>query len=326
MKAARAAALVAACAAIACAAACARKTVVLENRYAKGDEFSYRLVTKSAGTTSIAGLPGSETKAETPVKMDMELSYKTVVKDVDDQGTASMEAVFERFSSLSESGGFAVRIEADEKGARVIQGETVSKDSPGLGDLKAFFAKPMAFTVDKRGKVLSMAQPGGAGMILPQMDLNTPLRQGQFLLPEGPIAVGASWNEKRSVTLGELMGGAGGTGKLTIDTRYTLTRLVTRGGRSCAEIALRGELDMKDVAVNPGGAAAQSVRLKTVFDRLKQTDTGTIFFDIRKGCLVEMHLDMDQEIAMTMKVPGHEAGATLSSSTRLKTTSSLKLD
>jgi hypothetical protein len=325
MKAGRAAAVCLACAAVACAAACARRTVVLENRYTKGEELNYRLVTRGTGTTSMTGLPGHAAKAEMPVKMDMELVYKTVVKSVDAQGTAEAEVFFDRFSSLNESGSLKVRIEADEKGARVIQGETVSKDSPGLDGLKAFFAKPMALTMDKRGKVLSVTQPGGAGTMLPQMDLNTPLKQGQFLLPDGPIAVGRSWDEKRSISLGEAIGGKAGAGSLTLDTRYTLARLVTRGGRSCAEITLRGEMDMKDVAINPPGPAGQSPRMKTVFDRLKQINTGTIFFDLQKGCLVEMHIDTDQDVTMTMKMARTDAEVKLSTVTKMKTGSDLKL-
>ena len=171
-----------------------------------------------------------------------------------------------------------------------------------------------------------MPQAGGVGSILPQMDLKSPLKEGQFLLPEGPIAVGRSWDEKRGISLGEAMGGrVGGAGALTIDTRYTLARLVTRGGRPCAEITVRGEMDMKDVAINPPGAAAQNVRLKTVFDRLKQTNTGTIYFDLRKGRLVEMHVDMDQEIAMTMKMARTDAEVKLSTATKMKISSDLKL-
>ena len=326
MKAGRFAVLFLACVALACAAACARKTVVIENRYTNGEELKYRLVTRGTGTTSMTGLPGHAAKSEMPIKMDMELAYKTVVKSVDAQGTAEVEAFFDRFSSINESGAFTVRIEADEKGARIIQGETVSKDAPGLDGLKTFFAKPMAFTVDKRGTVLSVTQPGGAGTILPQMDLNIFLKQGQFLLPEGPVTVGHSWDEKRSISLGEAMGGkAAGAGSLTLDIRYTLARLVTRGGRNCAEITLRGEMDMKDVAINPPGPAAQNLRMKTVFDRLKQTNAGTIFFDLRKGCLVEMHIDTEQDVTMTMQMANTGAEAKLSTVTKMKTGSDLKL-
>ena len=326
MKAGRTAVLFLACAALACAAACARKTVVIEHRYTKGEELKYRLTTRGTGTTSMTGLPGHAAKAEMPIKMDMELAYKTIVKSVDAQGTAEVEAFFERFSSINESGAFKVHIEADEKGAQIIQGETVSKDAPGLDGLKAFFAKPMAFTMDKRGKVLSVAQPGGVGTILPQMDLNIPLKQGQFLLPDGPIAVGRSWDEKRNISLGEAMGGkAAGAGSLTLDTHYTLSRLVTRGGRSCAEITLRGEMDLKDVAIAPSMPAAQGLQMKTVFDRLKQTMAGTIFFDIRKGCIVEMHVDTEQDITMTMKMAKTDAEVKLSTVTKMKTGSDLKL-
>lgn len=308
------------------AAACARKTVVIENRYTRGEELTYRLTTKGSGTTSMTGFPGLAEGGEMPITLDMELVYRTVVKSVDAQGTAEVEAFFNRFSSLNESGGFKVRIEADEKGTRIVQGETVLKDAPGLDGLKAFFATPTVFTANKRGAVLSVIAPAAAGTILPQMDLNIFLKQGQFLLPEGPIAVGGSWNEKLSIAPGETPGGASpGAGSFTMDTRYTLTGVTKRGGRQCAEITLRGEMDMKDVAINPPGAAAQGLRMKTVFDRLKQTNTGTILFDLAKGRLVEMHMDAVQDFAVTKKMSTEGPEVKLTETKKIKTSSDLKL-
>jgi hypothetical protein len=299
---------------------------VLENRYARGEELRYRLVTKGSGTTSMTGLPGQAGKAEMPIGMDMELAYRTVVKSVDAQGSAEVDTYFERFSSVQESGAFKVRIEADEKGARILQGETVSRDSPGLDSLKALFAKPMVFSMDKRGRVLSVTRPGGTQTILPHMDLNTLLKQGQFLLPDGPVPVGRSWDEKRTISLGEAAGGAAaGAGALTLDVRYTLERLVNRNGRSCAEITLRGEMDVKNAAVASPMPAAESLQMKTVFDRLRQRMSGTLFFDIRKGRLVELHVDTEQDVTMTLTMKKPDADVKLSTVTKMKTGSDLTL-
>jgi len=316
-----------ACAALAVfAPACAKKTVVIENRYAKGEELTYRLLTKGSGTTSMSGLPGRPDAAEMPIGMEMELLYRTTVKDVDARGAAEIETSFERFSSVNESGALKVRIEADAKGARIIQGETVTKEAPGLDGLKALFARPTAFTMDKRGRVLSVARPGGVAAILPQMDLHAFLKHGQFLLPDGPVAAGNSWVEQRTLSLGEAAGGkAEDAGTLVLDIRYTFVRLTTRGGRRCAEIALQGEMDAKDVAVSlpltgPGGAG-----MKTVFDRLRQRLNGTLFFDLGKGCAAELRVETEQDVTMTMRLDGPEGEARLSTVTKMKTDSTLKL-
>lgn len=316
-----------ACATLACIApSCAKKTVVIENRYVKGEELRYRLLTKGSGTTSMSGLPGRPDKTEMPIGMEMELCYRTAVKDVDARGAAEIETSFERFSSVNESGALKVRIEADAKGARIIQGETVTKEAPGLDGLKALFGKPTALTMDKRGRVLSVARPGCVEAILPQMDLHAFLKHGQFLLPDGPVAVGNSWVEKRTLSLGEAAGRkTEDAGTLVLDIRYTLVRLTTRGGRRCAEIALRGEMDAKDVAVSlpltgPGGAG-----MKTVFDRLRQRLSGTLFFDLGRGCAAELCVETEQDVTMTMRLDGPEGKASLSTVTKMKTDSTLKL-
>lgn len=324
MKARRAAAALLACAA-AFAAACARQTVVIENRYAKGQELRYRLVTKGAGTTSMTGLPGQAAAPETPITLDMELVYRTVVGDVDAQGNAEVETFFERYASLNESGAFKVRIEADGKGARVVHGETVVQDAPGLDGLRAFFTAPMAVTVDKRGRVLSETAPGGGGAVLSQMDLGIILKQGQFLLPEGPVAAGHSWSEKRAAAPGAAAGGAAAAGALTMDTRYTLVRVANRKGVRCAEISVRGEMDVRDVAITPPGPAAHALRMKTVFDHLKQSSAGTIYFDLKKGRLVEMHLDTTQDVTVTTRMEKEGPEVKLTAATKMKTSSDLTL-
>lgn len=295
--------------------------MVIENRYVKGEELRYRLVTKGSGTTMMSGLPGQLERAEMPIGLEMELLYRIVVKDVDAQGNAEVETFFERFSSINESGALKVRIEADEKGARVIQGETVTREAPGLDDLKAFFAKPMTLTMDKRGGVLSISRPGGVESLLPHMDLNTFLKHGQFLLPDRPVSPGRSWTEKRSLSLGAASGGS----TLSLDVRYTLMRLGRRGGRRYAEIGLRGEMDAKDAAVPLPLSGARDSAMKTVFDRLRQRISGTLFFDLDKGCAAELHVDTEQDVTMTMHLEGPEGKTTLSTVTKMKTGSDLKL-
>ncbi|MCX6357636.1 MAG: hypothetical protein NT045_07175, partial [Candidatus Aureabacteria bacterium] len=179
-----------------CPSACGRRTVILENRFAKGAESRYSLTSRGSGTSRVSGIPGQASAMESPFTVDLELTYRTLVKEVDPSGAATIEVAFERFISKNESGGMRMRIEADAKGARLIQGETVTGDAPGLDGLKAFFKNPTILKMDRRGQVLSVAQPSGVAAILPTVDLGNMLRQGQFLLPEKPVALRSSWRGK----------------------------------------------------------------------------------------------------------------------------------
>lgn len=304
--------------------ACGRRTVILENRFSRGQELRYRMATRGEGTTSITGLPGQTGASESPFKMDMELTYRTTVKDINAKGEAELEIRFENFTSLNESGRMTIRLEADEKGARFIAGDTVSKDAPGLDGLKALFKNPTVLTMDRRGRVLSLAQPGGVGMLLPNTDLSSMLKQGQFLLPEGPVRIGSSWKEKKEILAAQGAGGmAPAPDTVKLDITYTLAGIVPREGRRCAEIRLRGEITTKNIAMEM--PQEEGVQMQTTFDRLQEKVSGSIYFDPERGCLVEMHLDLEQEMAMTSRLAKDEAKMAFTAATKMKMATDLKL-
>jgi hypothetical protein len=302
--------------------------VVIENRYVKGEELRYRLTSTAEGKVTMAGIEGQKPVAEIPTKMEMELAYRMAVKETDAQGNADIETVFEKFNMLMESGGMKMRMEADDKGARLFQGDTVVKDAPGLEDLKRLFKNPTAMKMDKRGKLISMNEPGGVGGLFPHMDLYGFLKGNQAVLPEGPVAVGQSWNEKRSASLGENTGIKLPEGKEPrIDIRYTLAALVNRGGRHCAEIKVKGTMDVKNLEIGlpQGGGAGPGG--KAVFERLRQNMTGTIYFDLQKGCAVGAHTDSESEQHMSRTVKTQDEGkeVTFTTATTMTMASELKL-
>ncbi|MCX6340712.1 MAG: hypothetical protein NTX71_12495 [Candidatus Aureabacteria bacterium] len=300
--------------------------IVLENRFTKGEELRYKMTMRGSGTTSIAGLPGQRSGVETPVKLQMELAYRMVVKDADAQGNADLETHFERFTSTTESGTLKIQMEADEKGARIVQGETVVKDAPGLDGLKALFKNPTLIKMDKRGKVLSITQPKGVVELLPHVNIYSLLKQNQFILPEGPIAIGGSWSEKRDIALGGGLEEKLPAAKaLKLDTTYTLAGLVKRDGRRCAEIALRGEVAAKEMEMDLPQRQGSDMAMKAAFDRLRQTMVGNIYFDPQRGLMVGMHVDTDQDMAMTMKITKGETETIFSTTTRIKMETDLKL-
>lgn len=303
--------------------ACARRTVVLENRFAKGEELRYSLTTKGEGTMSIAGLPGQKPGAEAAVTLQMDVAYTMKVRDVDTNGNADVEYSFQRFRSMTQSGSLKIQTEADESGARVIQGGAAIGDAPGLDALRALFKNPTLIKMDKRGNMLSITPPAGAGSLLPHVNVYNFLKRNQIVLPSGPVAVGRSWTEKRDIVMGAGMEERlPGTEALKLDTTYTLTGTADRGGRKCADVAVRGETAVKDLEL--GGPADSDVPMSVMMDRLKQRLEGNVYFDLQRGRVSSAHLAATQEAAMTMKALGGEV-APFTSSTRMKMETDLKL-
>lgn len=304
--------------------ACARKTIVLENRFAKGEELRYLLTTKAEGTMSVAGLPGQKSGTKAAVNLQMELAYTMRVRDVDANGTADIEYSFQRFNSMTQSGSLKIRTEADENGAKVIQGEAVINDAPGLEGLRALFKNPTLIKKDKRGNILSVTPPSGVGSLLPHINVYNFLKQNRIVLPAGPVAMGGSWTEKRDIVLGAGMEERlPGTKALKLDTTYTLAGMVDRRGRKCADIAVRGEIAAKDLELSPPGSS--DVPMTVMMDRLKQRLDGKIYFDQQKGRVLSVHLATTQDAAMTMKVAAKGEGEPFTSSTQMKMETDLKL-
>ncbi len=303
--------------------ACARKTIVLQNRFTKGEELRYLLTTSGEGMMSIGGLPGQKSGTSTPVKLQVELAYTMRVKDTDDKGNADIEYSFQRFSSATQSGTLKIETEADEKGARVIHGGTVIKEAPGLDGLRALFKNPTMARMDAQGNVLSTTPPKDVGELLPHTNIYTLLKQTYITLPQSPIPIGHSWNEKRDVTLGGGMEDRlPATKSLKLDTSYTLSGFVRKNGRSCADITLRGEVAAKELELNPPQGAA--VPMSVMLDHLRQSVKGNVYFDPQKGMLIGLLVDTTQQTAMTMKVAkgGVEP---FTSSTQMKMHTELKL-
>ncbi|MDD5557444.1 MAG: hypothetical protein PHN82_09360 [bacterium] len=315
-------AAIAACAALALSGACARRTVAVEYRLEKGEELRYSMKTRGDGVTRMPALTERQQATEVPSKIEMDLVWRMKVTDRDARGVATIEALFETFALEMESGGMRIRVEADESGARLVQGETVMQDAPGLEELKDAFRNPSVVTMDKRGRILSIDAPGGAGALMPHTDLNAFLKESQFVIPEGPIAIGRSWRESRDLPVGEALRLPEGK-EIRLDTRYTLAGVVTRAGREWAEIAVDGKAEAKALEAE----LPQAGRMKIVFDRLLQAVSGTVYFDLERGCVAEaaMETKSEQEVTRIVRRPGSDEEVRLPTVARMTMASEIKL-
>ena len=299
---------------------CAKKTVLLENRFAKGEELRYRLRIKGEGVAGVGGLPGQkEAVTETPITQDTEITYRMVVQEVNANGDAVIALYFDSFASTTDSSGLKIRIEADEKGARLIQGETVTRDAPGLQGLSALFKRPTTITMSKRGEILSATEPEDTGPLLPHMDIINLIKQSQFVLPGGPVPLGYSWKDERDLMLpGAVPSQEASKKEFKFDVTYTLARIVNRGNRALAEISVRGATDSKGVETDLPQEEKSGRSVKMVFERLKQDVSGNIYFDPAKGYPLDVQLDINQDLVMMVTISQAESKMTFTTTSKMK--------
>jgi len=314
------------CAAVFLLSNCGKKYVTLQNKFPRGEERRYHLSLKTAGSSKISGLPGQSGPAVSPIKTDTELTYSMMVRDVEANGNAVMETSFDDFSSGTESGEIKMRIRAGRNGAELMQGASVIRDAPGLDALKSRFANPATVIMTPRGEILSISGPGKEGALAPHTDIPALLSQGQCLLPEGPVAPGGSWSEKRAIIPGETGGPAiPALDNVKLDIVYTFEGWTDAAGPRCAEISARGGIDVRDLAMDSSPARGYAGDVKTTLDRLEQTLTGVIHFDQDRGMLRDMHLESRQEMSVTSRPAAVEQGGEFRVQTEMKMVLNLKL-
>jgi hypothetical protein len=308
---------------------CGKQTVVLENRFAKGEKACYRLSIKGEGLTRLDGLGGGAGQGiETPTAMDMELDYCMEVKSVDASGIATLDTHFKRFVSRTKTGDLDIHIEGDDKGVRLVQGGMVVNDAPGLDALRRFMGQPVAMTMNKRGEILSVKGDVVGKPVMPNVDIVSMMKQSRFILPPGAVSPGDSWEDKRGLFFGEgLQEQVAEEEAVQLETVYTLDRITSEAGSKRAIISVSGEVTGSNIEMSlPGGMGDDSsAMLKPVFERLDQSMTGSIEFDIDKGVLRKTHLDSRQELKVGMNRDGEKGGGGFSSETSMKLTADIIL-
>lgn len=226
----------------------------LTYKFSPGEQVRTEVVHKAAVQTTI---DGSTQKAETQSK-----SVKVwTVGEVKDDGTVKFLHTVDSIDMWQRTQG--------RKEVR-YNSQTDSEVPPGYEEVAAAVGKPLTIiTMNNRGKILKReekrAQPIGAST------------QMTIPLPEGPIAIGETWNcpVDIDVTLSE-----GGTKKIHTRQKFTLEKVVD----DLATIAVDSQIL---TPIHDPSIEAQLIQ---------RMSSGTVKFDIQAGRVVSQQLDLDRHV------------------------------
>lgn len=305
--------------------ACARPKIVIAHRFTKGETLRYLTSVRGEGATNVSGLPGYSTGTEMPIKLVMDLTYGIFVRDVDEKGNGDLELTFRSFTATTEAGGLKIHFESDENGLRLTQDGKQIKDSPGIEGIKEIFKNPTRLTMSPRGKILSMTAAANTAAFLPQADLQSIFREGLFLLPDGPVAPGDSWKEKREILKEALAGIFPETESLKLDINYRLSKVQVKDGNRLADIALSGMVDAAGIEVSAPALKTPGASMKTVIEKLSQKVSGNLLFDVKRGCPRQSRIEILQDITSSTTMRKDEKSTTIRTTTRMKISAEGKL-
>ena len=239
--------------------------VRLRWKFREGQQLRLKITQSAVTTTSVNNRPLAITSA-----LEMEVDW--TVEKIRPQGAAEMTQKFSRMVIKFQAPG-AEPVEYDSQRDKNPTGQLQRI----ANRLQPLLASPFRVTVDDRGQIQQvLSSPDSARTVkssrlkqfISAEQLANILRQSNLVLPEMPVAAGASW-ETQSTQVSPL-------GEVKLTNVYTYKGPQQRGARELARINLKTELEVTRTAQLP----------KDKTGRITQhVQTGEIYFDVEAGYL-----------------------------------------
>jgi hypothetical protein len=302
--------------------------VKLEYKFKPGQVFRYRVTaggtinTKMEGLPAPAGAPASPGSIPMELQMTIELSQR--VKDVAPDGSATLTQQLETMNMTNKVMGQQMLSKFDNgKFIITMNGQPMQLPPGAGGDAMNLAGKPVEIKLTRRGQVLAVA---GAGReALARMFQGTNLGQvfgagtpgaGMMILPEAPVKVGESWNDKQLVTLPIPISGPPGAAPTSLQINYavqnTLTGLEGAGAERVAVIATKADITMPETKLNVPADAQKpgAATLPMGFRDFSQKVEATVRFDPEAGLVRsgDYNVNLGMKMDLPFAPPGGAAG------------------
>lgn len=311
------------------AAGAGNKWISLRYRYKLGQTLEYAVTMSMSGTMTISAAGSQQTA---PVNTKLKTNVKIRVVEVDRQGTAVLQVIYDEINVDAEEMGQTVNVRMGASGVKAYSGGQLLFDSsrggagqealpigevfgalPGGMQFTDLFSKGITWKMTKLGQVtgldaFSPAPGAGFGIKLSE----------QIPLPEKLVRPGDGWTG-----LVSMPAVAAGRGRLPqLVTNYTFEGVQDYRGCSCAKIVNKSAADLSEQPVGQQGTPtvkASSFRVSgegTAYLDLEQGrelyEEGEVSFEMAGAELVGLPVPP----AATGAVPPPSAGMKLSMKTR----------
>jgi hypothetical protein len=308
-------------------AARADDAVLLRFKFTPGETRSYVLNVTGSGQMEMSGSPLGEFKI--PLDMTLNGSFDLLTRAVEADGSGDLGVHMGVFGVDMTIMGQPTHMTMDlEKGKYTVDGKEMPAPGAGAGGAapQGVDLSKLTVVLSPQGKVkdlqgleeLLAALPKGGPMMLPGggalPNIKEMLKDYPPLLPAGPVAPGATWEQSVKLALPGLTEATPMIGK------YTLEKLGQMNGHQVARIGYTTDYQLNNLTLPapapaapgaapgtpgaaPGPTGAEKINSLTV--RVK----GQMYFDVTGGFVHSVHLEMVMGMEMIVPPPQPPAGA-----------------
>jgi hypothetical protein len=302
--------------------------VKLEYKWKPGQVFRYRLTAGGTINTKMEGLPappgGGVPPGGFPMELQMTMDLVQRVKEVAPDGSATLTQQLETMNMTNKVMGQQMLSKFENgKFTMMMNGQPMQMPPGARGDSMNMAGKPVDLKITRRGQVLAVE---GAGReALARMFQGTNLGQvfgagtpgaGMTILPEAPVKVGQSWDDKQLVNLPVPLPGPPGAAPTMLQINYavqnTLARLEGEGADRVAVISTKADVTMPEtkLSVPADPQKPEAPALALAFRDFNQKVDATIRFDPEAGLVRsgDYNVNLGMKMDLPFAPPGGAAG------------------
>lgn len=297
--------------------------VRLEYKWKPGQVLRYRMTTAGTITTKMEGLPGGAGLAAGgfPMEMDMVMEMHQRIKEVAADGTATVAQQLQSMTMNNKIMGMLMVAKFEGgKFSMLMNGQPMQMpQGQGVNPAEAM-KRAIDMKISRRGQVIGME--GAAREALQKLFQGAQVSHafgsgtmgaGMLVLPEAPLKVGQSWEEKSLMRLpAPALPGAGAAAAPPTEVNYVVQNTLSKwepgagGTGRFAVITTRSEATMPEMTITaPKGAQKANANAPGGFAMtmrdFKQTINGTVRFDPEAGVVRDG--DYKMNLGMKMEMP-----------------------
>ncbi len=266
--------------------------VTLRYKFVPQQQIAYQLWASGTGNVSFSGIPmaGEDQliREQLQAQFNANISLNLDVKSVDEQGNGvvslSVSELRMQGQAMGESGHLVVNL---DEGTVEVNGEVAQIPPQGLSQIQGLLEQ-IQITISPQGKVLDIAglpqlpPSEQTGITVPWQDTESwqeLLASIPAALPEGPVAVGDSWEAAMPIP----MPGIDVAELPEFAVECTLKKIGEVDGHRVADIGYYGSMEVADLVCplpGPPGGGAGPPQFNL---NLEAIEEGNAYFDLETG-------------------------------------------
>ncbi len=286
--------------------------VTLRYKFVPQQQIGYQLWASGTGNVSFSGIPMAGEDQLIPEQLQAQfnanISLSLNVKSVDEQGNGvvslSVGELRMQGQAMGESGHLVVNL---NEGTVEVNGEAEQIPPQGLSQIQGLLEQ-IQITISPRGKVLDIAglpqlpPSEETGITLPWQDTESwqeLLNSIPAALPEGPVAVGDSWEAAMPIPLP----GIDVAELPEFAVECTLKKIGEVDGHRVADIGYYGSMEVADLVCQPPGPPRGDAGPPQFNLNLEVIEEGNAYFDLDAGQIYKQRGNIFINIGFEVPLP-----------------------